>query len=173
MRYLTLFVEKIVKHPQIKEVPAETKRVNKEKLIEIMAITEKLKAKLMQLYQKEYEQYLKDQEIERKRAIEEAKRKVPSDFFFGFPNSLSISDSRNSKMQKISYLVEAASGRILRLTSQRPPLLTCRISTESFILMTFLQRIRKGQPDCCQAQDPLLTARRSLRFPSWRADCER
>lgn len=76
MRFLTLFVEKIVKHPQIKQVPEDVKAGNKEKLLEIMAITEKLKALLLERFTKEYEQYLKDQETEKKRAIEEAKQKV-------------------------------------------------------------------------------------------------
>lgn len=78
MRFLTLFVEKIVKHPQIKEVPAETRKANKAKLAEILPITENLKKKLLETYKKEYEQYLIDEEKERKRALEEAKRKVSS-----------------------------------------------------------------------------------------------
>lgn len=65
-----------MKHPQIKEVPAEVRKANKVKLSEILPITETLKKKLLQRYQKEYEEYLVDQEIERKRALEEAKRKV-------------------------------------------------------------------------------------------------
>ena len=76
MRFLTLFVDKIVKHPQFKEVPAETKKANKAKLAEILPLTENLKKKLLERYKKEYEQYLVDQEIQRKRALEEAKRKV-------------------------------------------------------------------------------------------------
>lgn len=76
MRYLTLFVEKIVKHPQLKEVAPDVKKANKAKLAEILPITETLKKKLLQTYEREYEQYLKDQENERQRAIEEAKRKV-------------------------------------------------------------------------------------------------
>lgn len=84
MRYLTLFVEKIVKHPNVKEVPPDVKKAHKAKLLEIMPITETLKKKLLVIYEKEYEQYLKDQENERQRAIEEAKRKVRS---FGFYSS--------------------------------------------------------------------------------------
>jgi STAM-binding protein len=76
MRFLSLFIEKIHKHPQFKEVPAETKKANKVKLNEIMPITETIKKKLLERYKKEYEQYLNDQEVERKRALEEAKRKV-------------------------------------------------------------------------------------------------
>ncbi|XP_070505953.1 STAM-binding protein-like A [Chironomus tepperi] len=79
LRFLTLFVEKIREHPNLKEVPAETKRANKEKMAEIMALTEKLKTKLLDRYKKEYEQFLKDQEIERRKAIEEAKRKELED----------------------------------------------------------------------------------------------
>jgi len=79
LRFLTLFVEKIQKHPKLKEVSVETKKVNKEKMVEIMALTEKLKLKLLDRYKKEYEQFLKDQEIERKKAIEEAKRKELED----------------------------------------------------------------------------------------------
>lgn len=79
MRFLTLFVEKVREHPKIKEVPADIKKSNKEHMMEIMALTEKLKAKLLDRYKKEYEQFLKDQEIERKRAIEEAKRKELED----------------------------------------------------------------------------------------------
>lgn len=76
MRFMTLFLERIQKHPQIKDVPANVKKTNKEKLAEILPITETLKKKLQASYQKEYEQYLVDQENERKRALEDSKRKV-------------------------------------------------------------------------------------------------
>lgn len=75
LRFLTLFVEKIREHPDLKTVPAETKKSNKEKMMEIMTLTEKLKKILLDRYHKEYEQYLRDQEIEHKRAIEEAKKR--------------------------------------------------------------------------------------------------
>lgn len=61
------------------QVPPETRKANKEKIKEIMEITEKLKQKLLQVFEKEYEQYLEDQERERKKAIEEAKRKELED----------------------------------------------------------------------------------------------
>lgn len=76
MRFLSLFIEKINKHPQFKDVSAEIKKANKLKLNEILPITETIKKKLLDRYKKEYEQYLIDQESERKRALEEAKRKV-------------------------------------------------------------------------------------------------
>lgn len=83
LRFLTLFVEKIPKHPKFKEVPANTKKENKQKMTEIMSFTEKLKVKLLDRYAKEYEQFLIDQEEQRKKAIEEAKKikekpKVPT-----------------------------------------------------------------------------------------------
>lgn len=65
-----------MKHPQIKEVPADTKKANRAKLLEVMTITENLKLKLFDRFEREYEQYLIDQEQEKKRALEEAKRKV-------------------------------------------------------------------------------------------------
>jgi STAM-binding protein len=74
LRFLTLFVEKIPKHPKFKEVPAATKKENKQKMTEIMSFTEKLKVKLLDRYAKEYEQFLIDQEEQRKKALEEAKR---------------------------------------------------------------------------------------------------
>lgn len=76
MRFLTLFLDKLQKHPQIKEVPSDIKKANKVKLAEILSITEKLKSGLLERYKKEYEVYLIEQEKERKRALEEAKRKV-------------------------------------------------------------------------------------------------
>jgi STAM-binding protein len=76
MRFLTLFVEKVHEHPKIKEVPADVRKSNKAKIAEIMPMTEMLKKKLQAKYTKEYEQYLVEKEKERKRAIEEAKRKV-------------------------------------------------------------------------------------------------
>lgn len=75
MRFLTIFVTEIQKHPKFREVPVEQKRANRTKLNEILPITETLKKKLLERYTKEYEQYQKDKETERKRAAEEAKRR--------------------------------------------------------------------------------------------------
>ncbi|CRK90516.1 CLUMA_CG004160, isoform C [Clunio marinus] len=90
MRFLTLFVEKIVKHPQIKEVPADVKKGNKAKLAEILPITENLKKQLLAQYEREYEQYLIDQENEMKRALEEAKRQE-------IEEAKNRNDNRNNK----------------------------------------------------------------------------
>lgn len=75
LRFLTLFVDLVPKHPKCKEIPAQTRKENKQKILEIMNFTEKLKVKLLDRYGKEYEQFLIDQEEQKKRAIEEAKKK--------------------------------------------------------------------------------------------------
>lgn len=75
MRFLTIFVERIKKHPGYNEVPAETKKTITVKVKEIMPITEQLKAKLKQRYKKEYEEFLVEQENEKKQALEEEKRR--------------------------------------------------------------------------------------------------
>lgn len=79
LRFLTLFVEKIPKHPKVKEVSAQAKKENKQKMTEIMSFTEKLKPKLLDRYTKEYEQFLIDQEEQRKKAIEDAKKREVED----------------------------------------------------------------------------------------------
>jgi STAM-binding protein len=75
MRFLTLFIEKVPTHPEFKEVPVDVKKANKEKMTEILTLTEKLKSKLLERYKKEYEQFLIDQEIERKKLMEEEEKK--------------------------------------------------------------------------------------------------
>lgn len=80
LRFLTLFVEKVPAHPKFKlDVPAITRKENKQKMVEIMSFTEKLKKKLLDRYAKEYEQYLIDQEVQKKNAIEEARRRELED----------------------------------------------------------------------------------------------
>lgn len=88
-----------MKHPQFKEVPADTKKANKAKLAEILPITENLKKKLLDRYKKEYEQYLVDQETERKRALEEAKRRVRMMHEDQADFNLNRNLSRSSKLQ--------------------------------------------------------------------------
>lgn len=78
IKFMTLFIEKMKQHPGFKDPAiAEMKKANKEKLLEIMPIAEKLKTKLLERYKKEYAQFLIEQEKERKLA-EEAKEKVSS-----------------------------------------------------------------------------------------------
>ncbi|OWR41029.1 amsh [Danaus plexippus plexippus] len=73
MKFMTLFVEKIRKHPEYNTVPSEVKAVNQSKLKEVMPKAEKLKQKLLDVYAKEHTLYI---ENEAKRKIaEEARRK--------------------------------------------------------------------------------------------------
>lgn len=70
IKFTTLFLEKIPSHPEYKIYDAATKRQNKEKLKEIFPIAERLKAKLLERFQHEYENYL---EAEQQRKIEREK----------------------------------------------------------------------------------------------------
>lgn len=57
IKFTTLFLEKIQSHPEYKAFDAATKRKNKEKIKEIFPIAERLKAKLLERFQREYELY--------------------------------------------------------------------------------------------------------------------
>lgn len=72
-RFMTLFIEKIPAHPEYKTVPGNLKKPNLDKLKEIMPLTEKLKAKLLERYEAEYTQFLINKEAERAKEIERAK----------------------------------------------------------------------------------------------------
>lgn len=54
MKFMTLFLEKIRKHPEYGTVPAQVKAVNQAKLKEVMPKAEKLKQKLLDQYAKDY-----------------------------------------------------------------------------------------------------------------------
>lgn len=62
MKFMTLFLEKIRKHPEYASIPAQVKVVNQAKLKEVMPKAEKLKQKLLNQYAKEYELY-KESEV--------------------------------------------------------------------------------------------------------------
>ncbi|KAI9584647.1 STAM-binding protein-like isoform X1 [Glossina fuscipes] len=70
MKYLTLFVEKIRKHPDFESKRAEMKDINKLIKEEIMPKSEKLRQKLLNHYQREYEQFLANKEAERIHELE-------------------------------------------------------------------------------------------------------
>ncbi|XP_029710205.1 STAM-binding protein-like [Aedes albopictus] len=78
IRFITLFVEKILTHPEYKTVSADVKMQNKKKLKEVLPIAEKLKLKLKEKYTKEYQQFLEakrlEKELEEKRLREERDR---------------------------------------------------------------------------------------------------
>lgn len=54
MKFMTLFLEKIRKHPDYANVPAQVKAVNQTKLKEVMPKAEKLKQKLLAQFAKEH-----------------------------------------------------------------------------------------------------------------------
>lgn len=61
LKFMTLFIEKIRKHPDFATVPENVRVTNSEKLREVLPRAEKLKAKLLELYTKEYNHYLEEQ----------------------------------------------------------------------------------------------------------------
>ncbi|XP_050669951.1 STAM-binding protein-like A [Leptidea sinapis] len=73
LKFMTLFLEKIRKHPEYSTIPADIKAVNQSKLKEVMPKAEKLKQKLLDQYAKEHATY-KENEVKRRKA-EEAKKK--------------------------------------------------------------------------------------------------
>ncbi|XP_026321988.1 STAM-binding protein-like A [Hyposmocoma kahamanoa] len=73
MKFMTLFVEKIRKHPEYTSVPAQVKIVNQTKLKEVMPKAEKLKQKLLDQYAKEHQTYKENSS--KRRAAEEERRK--------------------------------------------------------------------------------------------------
>jgi len=65
IRFMTLFLEKIQTHPEYKTLALSIKQSNQLKIKEILPVTEQLKLKLLDAYQKEYAQYLVCKENER------------------------------------------------------------------------------------------------------------
>ncbi|XP_055614066.1 STAM-binding protein [Uranotaenia lowii] len=80
LKFITLFVEKIPKHPEYKLAPADLKQQNKTKLLEVMPVAEQLKVKLLEKYTREYNQFLEAKRIEKereeKRQLEQQKQKA-------------------------------------------------------------------------------------------------
>ncbi|KAK4881390.1 hypothetical protein RN001_004709 [Aquatica leii] len=70
MKFMTLFLEKIRKHPDYASVPPTEKRINQAHLREVLPKAEELKACLLEQFTKEYNHYLN----EIKRRAEEQKR---------------------------------------------------------------------------------------------------
>uniref|UniRef100_A0A131Z1D1 STAM-binding protein n=1 Tax=Rhipicephalus appendiculatus TaxID=34631 RepID=A0A131Z1D1_RHIAP len=75
-KYITLFVEKIYKHPAMKTPPVPDWDQTKKKLNEVFPIAEKLKAELLEKYTQEYKILLKNKERqEAEEALQEERRK--------------------------------------------------------------------------------------------------
>ncbi|KAL5284747.1 STAMBPL1 family protein [Megaselia abdita] len=73
IRFMTLFLEKVQLHPEYKTFSAAQKNQVVSTLREVMPITENLKVKILDKYQKEYTLFLAQKEAERNR--ERAKQK--------------------------------------------------------------------------------------------------
>lgn len=69
LRFSTLFLEKILEHPEYKSVPAAMKQQNKARLKEILGVLEDVKKRLMMQYNKEYAAYLVKVEADRLRDL--------------------------------------------------------------------------------------------------------
>lgn len=74
MKYLTLFLEKIRAHPDYGSIKSEMKSITKRIKDEVMPTSEKIRVKLLDRYQREYEQFLANKEAERVREMERDRR---------------------------------------------------------------------------------------------------
>lgn len=79
IKYMTLFLEKIIQHPEYKSYPANLKRANQEKLMEVLPITEKLKKKLLDRFQVEYAEFQVERAAEAKRLQEQRRQQLERD----------------------------------------------------------------------------------------------
>lgn len=61
LKFMTLFLEKIRKHPDFATVTTQEKATNQIKLREVLPKAEKLKRQLLQKYTEEYNVYLQEE----------------------------------------------------------------------------------------------------------------
>ncbi|KDR24328.1 STAM-binding protein [Zootermopsis nevadensis] len=84
MKFMTLFIEKIRHHPDFATVSVTDRAINAQKLREVLPKAEKLKTRLLEQYEQEYNRYLEEQkqrELERqKREAEEIKQHEGREF---------------------------------------------------------------------------------------------
>lgn len=76
IKFSTLFLEKVIAHPEYKSFDPAAKKQNREKLKEIFPIAEKLKLKLKEKFQNDFVQVEKDRRLQREREAAERKEKV-------------------------------------------------------------------------------------------------
>lgn len=74
-KYITLFVEKISKHPEMSSASLPEWNITKKRVKEVFPIAEKLKSKLLEKYTKEYEILLKNKERQEAEEAEEERRR--------------------------------------------------------------------------------------------------
>ncbi|XP_063907211.1 STAM-binding protein-like A isoform X2 [Zophobas morio] len=60
LKFMTLFLEKIRRHPDFHTVPVKMKAINQTKLREVLPKAEKLKEQLLNQYKEEYNRYMAD-----------------------------------------------------------------------------------------------------------------
>lgn len=58
LKFMTLFLEKIRKHPDFNTIPIQVKTKNQAKLREVLPIAEKLKKQLLEQYNEDYNKYI-------------------------------------------------------------------------------------------------------------------
>lgn len=58
LKFMTLFLEKIRGHPDFAKVPPDMKTANQKKIKEVLPKAEKLKQKLLEVYKKDYNDYM-------------------------------------------------------------------------------------------------------------------
>jgi len=73
-KYLSLFIEKVDKHPEFPTVPKEDKVRVKSTLLKVLKRCEEIKARLKEIYRGEYQTYLQELEIQRQKEEELARR---------------------------------------------------------------------------------------------------
>lgn len=76
LKFMTLFLEKIRKHPDFNTVPSNMKAANQGKLREVLPKAEKLKEKLLEMYKKDYDLYCRQIELKRREEEERRKREL-------------------------------------------------------------------------------------------------
>lgn len=72
LKFITLFLEKIESHPEYKTYAANLKKPVNQKIKEVMPLLEKLKTKLVEIFELEYRQFLINREAERAKEAERA-----------------------------------------------------------------------------------------------------
>ena len=73
-KYLSLFIEKLPKHPQYATVDARDKAKVKKALMVVLKKCEDIKAALKLIFREQYEEYLEQVEVEKRKEEELARR---------------------------------------------------------------------------------------------------
>lgn len=93
---MTLFIEKVQSHPEYKTFSATQKNQVISTLREVMPITENLKTKILERYQKQYTSFLAQKEAERAKEKSEQKKKDSGGGKYIAPESSGISIQKDA-----------------------------------------------------------------------------